>query len=337
MQVLRGFKRYVKQVLGVDAEPTSWDKDAALPFFLREAYGFFLLRLMGREVLLMVDRQKSETPPASIRKHMEQVQKWWPDEVVYVREQVTAYNRNRLVQNQIPFVVPNNQLYLPMLAMDHEGKQVCEWLNSIGVAGIILKYRLPRNGYLHPVPLHDAQQAIRTVRSRADQLNIKPDKIGIMGFSAGGHLASTAGTHFDIGFPNSTDPMLRISSRPDFMVLVYPVVTMKAYTHQGSKNNLLGPHPSDELVALLSNEEQVYPFTPPAFLIHTFADKAVPVENSVQLFSALRANGVETEMHIFQRGPHGFGMNKNDPILAQWPNLCADWMRVRGIIPAETE
>jgi acetyl esterase/lipase len=224
-----------------------------------------------------------------------------------------------------------------MLAMDHEGKQVCEWLNSIGVAGIILKYRLPRNGYLHPVPLHDAQQAIRTVRSRADQLNIKPDKIGIMGFSAGGHLASTAGTHFDIGFPNSTDPMLRISSRPDFMVLVYPVVTMKAYTHQGSKNNLLGPHPSDELVALLSNEEQVYPFTPPAFLIHTFADKAVPVENSVQLFSALRANGVETEMHIFQRGPHGFGMNKNDPILAQWPNLCADWMRVRGIIPAETE
>jgi hypothetical protein len=118
MQVLRGFKRYVKQVLGVDAEPTSWDKDAALPFFLREAYGFFLLRLMGREVLLMVDRQKSETPPASIRKHMEQVQKWWPDEVVYVREQVTAYNRNRLVQNQIPFVVPGNQLYLPFLAMD---------------------------------------------------------------------------------------------------------------------------------------------------------------------------------------------------------------------------
>jgi hypothetical protein len=118
MQVLKELKQHVKQVLGVDAQLGGWDKDAALPFFLREAYGFSLLRLMGREVLLMVDRQKSETPPASIRKHMEQVQKWWPDEVVYVREQVAAYNRNRLVQNQIPFVVPGNQLYLPFLAMD---------------------------------------------------------------------------------------------------------------------------------------------------------------------------------------------------------------------------
>jgi len=118
MQILKELTRYVKQVLGVDAEPAGWEKEAALPFFLREAYGFFVLRLMGREVLLMVDRRKKETPPASIRKQLEQVQKWWPDEMIYVREQVTAYNRNRLVQNQIPFVVPGNQLYLPFLAMD---------------------------------------------------------------------------------------------------------------------------------------------------------------------------------------------------------------------------
>ncbi|MDX9753443.1 MAG: alpha/beta hydrolase [bacterium] len=219
------------------------------------------------------------------------------------------------------------------LAMDHEGYQVCEWLNSVGVAGIILKYRLPAKGYPHPVPLQDAQQAIRTVRAKAADLRIDPNRIGIMGFSAGGHLASTAGTHFDYGQPSSPDPILQASSRPDFMVLVYPVVTMKGYTHKGSRNNLLGANPSADLLTLLSNEEQVTPTTPQTFLIHTFEDTAVPVENSLQLCQALRANGVPVEMHLFQRGPHGFGMRKDDPILAQWPTLCTDWMRVRGIIP----
>lgn len=218
------------------------------------------------------------------------------------------------------------------LAMDHEGVQVCQYLNSIGVAGIILKYRLPVNGYIHPAPLQDAKQAMRVVRSRAAELKINPQKIGVMGFSAGGHLASTLGTHFDYGDSTAKDELQKISSRPDFMVLVYPVVTLKQFTHQGSKNNLLGPNPDPKLVDLLSNEEQVTPYTPQTFLIHTYEDTAVPVENSLNMFKALRENGVPAEMHIFQRGPHGFGMKKDDPILAKWPDMLADWMKVRGII-----
>ena len=219
------------------------------------------------------------------------------------------------------------------LAMDHEGVQICQWLNSVGMAGIILKYRLPANGYIHPAPLEDAKQAMRVIRSRAEELKIKADKIGVMGFSAGGHLASTLGTHFDYGDSREKDGLRKISSRPDFMVLVYPVITLKDFTHQGSKNNLLGPNPDPKLVDLLSNEEQVTPYTPQTFLIHTYEDTAVPVENSLNFYKALRENGVPAEMHLFQRGPHGFGMKKDDPVLAKWPEMLADWLKVRGIIP----
>jgi acetyl esterase/lipase len=212
---------------------------------------------------------------------------------------------------------------------DHEGRPVAEWLNSIGVAGFVLKYRIaPR--YKHPAPLQDASRAIRTVRANAKEWDLDPTRIGILGFSAGGHLASTAGTHFDAGKSDSSDPIERVSSRPDAMVLVYPVITMGEFTHQGSKRNLLGKDPSDDLVALLSNEKQVTEKTPPTFLIHTVQDRGVPYENSLLFAAALRKHGVPHELHLYERGHHGFGLGTNDPILASWPRRCADWLRLHG-------
>jgi acetyl esterase/lipase len=215
-----------------------------------------------------------------------------------------------------------------MLA-DHEGRPVAEWLNSIGVAAFVLKYRIaPR--YHHPSPMLDAQRALRTVRARAAEWGIDPRRIGILGFSAGGHLASTAATHFDPGKADAADPIERASSRPDLVILIYPVITMREQTHAGSKKNLIGDHPDPQLVALMSNDEQVTKETPPAFLIHTVNDAAVPVENSLLFAAALRKAGVPYEMHLYERGPHGFGLGANDPILSSWPQRCADWLRLHG-------
>jgi acetyl esterase/lipase len=215
-----------------------------------------------------------------------------------------------------------------MLA-EHEGRPVAQWLNTIGVTAFVLKYRLgPR--YHHPVELGDAQRAIRTVRSRAREWGIDPNRIGILGFSAGGHLASTAATHFDSGDANARDAIDRASSRPDFAILVYPVITMGEFAHQGSKNNLLGPNPSPQLVDLLSNEKQVTRDTPPTFLVHTADDTVVPVENSLMFASALRRSGVPFELHVFEHGPHGFGLAPNDPVLARWTQLCAAWLAKHG-------
>jgi acetyl esterase/lipase len=218
------------------------------------------------------------------------------------------------------------------LAMDHEGRQVAEWLNSFGVAAFVLKYRIaPR--YHHPAPMMDAQRGVRTVRARAREWGIDPARIGILGFSAGGHLASTAGTYFDAGQPEADDPIDRAGSRPDFMVLVYPVISFTTeYTHQGSRNNLLGPSPSAELLHQFSNETQVTPQTPPTFLIHTSGDKGVPAENSVLFYLALRRANVPAEMHIFEEGEHGFGLAPQDPVLSAWPNLCKAWMERRGLL-----
>lgn len=212
---------------------------------------------------------------------------------------------------------------------DHEGGPVAEWLNSIGVTAFVLKYRLGPT-YHHPAPLQDAARAIRTVRSRAKEWGLEPHRIGILGFSAGGHLAATAGTHYDAGRADAADPIERVSSRPDLMVLVYPVITMRDATHGGSKKNLLGDHPAPELVALLSNEEQITKDTPPTFLVHTMTDTAVPVENSMMFAAALRKAGVPFEFHLYERGPHGFGLGTKDPILATWPARCADWLRLHG-------
>ena len=212
---------------------------------------------------------------------------------------------------------------------DHEGGPVAQWLNSVGVTAFVLKYRLGPT-YHHPSQLQDAARAIRTVRARAKEWGLDPQRIGILGFSAGGHLAATAGTHFAAGQADALDPIERVSSRPDLMILVYPVITMRDSTHGGSKVNLLGKDPSPELVALLSNEEQVTKETPPAFLVHTMTDTAVPVENSMMFAAALRKAGVPFEFHLYERGPHGFGLAPKDPILSSWPARCADWLRVHG-------
>ena len=214
---------------------------------------------------------------------------------------------------------------------DHEGRPVAEWLNSLGITAFVLKYRLgPR--YHHPSMMQDAGRAIRIVRSRAAEWGLDPQRIGILGFSAGGHLASTAGTHFDSGKADASDPIERVSSRPSLMILIYPVITMKEKTHAGSKKNLLGEAPTPELITLLSNEEQVTGETPPAFLVHTMTDTAVPVENSLNFITALRKSGVPFEFHLYERGPHGFGLGQKDPVLATWPDRCADWLRLHGFV-----
>ncbi|MGA2146350.1 MAG: alpha/beta hydrolase [Bryobacteraceae bacterium] len=218
------------------------------------------------------------------------------------------------------------------LSMDKEGEQIARWLNSIGVAAFVLKYRLgPR--YHHPIELGDAQRAIRTVRSRAAELGLSPARIGMMGFSAGGHLTATVGTHFDAGDASAPDPIDRASSRPDFLVLCYPVITFEdPYAHRGSRQFLLGDNPDPKLVRDLSNELQVTADTPPAFLFHTTTDQTVPVENSVLFYLALRKAGVPAEMHIYERGPHGVGLAATDEALSSWPARLADWLRVRGLL-----
>lgn len=219
------------------------------------------------------------------------------------------------------------------LAMKHEGVEIAEWLNSIGVTGIILEYRNKKGGFSHPAPLMDAQRAIRTVRFRAKELNVNPARIGIMGFSAGGHLASTAGTHFDQGIPNAPDPIDQVSSRPDFMILCYPVIAFgEPYTHRGSQKNLIGDTPDKELVISLSNEKQVTADTPPTFLYHTDSDKGVLADNSIAFYMALRKANVPAELHIYRDGSHGLGLAKQIPGTRDWPRSCEQWLRGQGFL-----
>jgi acetyl esterase/lipase len=219
------------------------------------------------------------------------------------------------------------------LSMDREGQQSAEWLNSIGVAGFILKYRHGGNGYHHPAPLQDAQRAMRIVRSRAKEWDIDPERIGIMGFSAGGHLASSAGTHFQKNYYDAKDAIDRVSCRPDFMILIYPVITMDdSFTHSGSKRGLLGQNPDQKLVENLSNEKQITPDTPPTFLVHSDEDKVVPAENSIYFYLALRRAGVPAEMHIYLKGPHGSAIEKKFGLISTWPERCVEWMKVRGLL-----
>jgi acetyl esterase/lipase len=217
------------------------------------------------------------------------------------------------------------------LSYNWEGTDVAKLLNAKGIAAIVLKYRLPNSkSNITPdlSPLMDAKRAIRTVRFNADKWNIKKNNIGIMGFSAGGHLASTLATHFDDGDNNSKDSIEQQSSRPDFAVLIYPVISMtKKIMHAGSRNNLIGEHPDSTLANLYSNELQVSPRTPPTFLLHATDDKAVPVENSLLFYQALKDNGVPAEMHIFPTGGHGFGLGLGKGSLETWPDLLVGWLR----------
>ena len=213
---------------------------------------------------------------------------------------------------------------------DREGYPIAQWLNEHGIAAIILEYRLPR--LRHQVPLLDAQRAIRLTRANAAAWRIDPNRIGILGFSAGGHVASTAATHFDAGHAASPDPIERLSCRPDFTWLVYPVVTMGKYTNTGSRENLLGADPESELVRRYSNETQVTPDTPPAFLAHAVDDKPVPPENSRQFAAALKANRVPVELLELPSGGHGLNGCRG-PLWEQWKAAALKWLASRAFIP----
>ncbi len=218
---------------------------------------------------------------------------------------------------------------------DHEGSVYAKWLNANGVAAFVLKYRLGSAGYRHPVMLQDAARALRIARSRAEEWRIDPKRIGIIGSSAGGHLASTLMTHWDEGRADSTDPIERVSSRPDLGILCYPVISMGANTHAGSKKNLLGENPSPELVTLLSSELQVKSNTPPAFVWHTFEDKGVKIENAISFAQALNKVSVPFELHTYQKGPHGIGLGSHDGDPAKlhpWTTSCLNWLRLQGFV-----
>jgi acetyl esterase/lipase len=197
-----------------------------------------------------------------------------------------------------------------------------------------LKYRLGSAGYRHPIMLGDAARAVRLVRAKAADWKVDPKRVGIMGSSAGGHLASTLLTHFDAGKPEASDPIERESSRPDLGILCYAVITLGRYTHEGSKENLLGKNPPAELVQLLSNELQVTPQTPPCFVWHTWEDTAVPVENSLQFAAALRAAKVPFDLHIYQQGQHGIGLADKPPFAHPhpWAGDCLFWLKAQGFV-----
>ncbi|MDD4226578.1 MAG: alpha/beta hydrolase [Mariniphaga sp.] len=216
-------------------------------------------------------------------------------------------------------------------AMDHEGYELAKWLRKKGVAGIVLKYRLPYGH--HEIPSDDVRQALRIVRKNAVDWGIDPGKIGLAGSSAGGHLASTVGTRFDYGDATSNDPLKKVSCRPDYLLLLYPVITFQEeYGHMGSRKNLIGEGNDWELVKKYSNELHVTAETPPTFLILTDDDKTVPPRNSVEFYLALKENNVPAEMHIFREGAHGFGMNKKNMPVDQWPELFYNWLNTIKIV-----
>lgn len=238
---------------------------------------------------------------------------------------------NKNSKNAAVIICPGGAYSL--LSHDKEGDKVAEWFKSIGISAFVLKYRLPSDVIMKDKtigPLQDAQEAIRTLRRRAQEWNLDPAKIGVIGFSAGGHLASTLSTHYNDKVYDSKD---NISARPDFSILVYPVISMEdAITHKGSKENLLGKNPSIEMIGNYSNEKQVTAETPKTFLAHATDDKAVPVENSINYYLALKQHQVPVEMHIYENGGHGFGLgtqgtNKN------WPKACEKWLVSNGFIP----
>jgi acetyl esterase/lipase len=255
-----------------------------------------------------------------------------------------------LARGKAPTDVPKITVYLPEpakatgaaivicpgggyggLAMSYEGHDVARWLNTVGVAGIVLKYRVAP--YRHPAPLLDAQRALRYTRAHAKEWGIASARIGILGFSAGGHLASTAATQFDSGKDKGIDAIDKESCRPDFAVLVYPVITFTGpFAHGGSRDNLLGKGANPQLIDSLCNHKRVTARTPPTFLVHTSEDKAVPPENSVLFYEALRAAKVPGELHIYEKGRHGLGMGAPRSAFASWPRRLVDWMTAHHLL-----
>jgi len=216
----------------------------------------------------------------------------------------------------------------------HEGHDYALWLNQHGVTGFVLRYRLGPAGYHHPVMLQDAARAVRWVRAHASEYGVDPHRVGIMGSSAGGHLASTLVTHFDAGDPAAADAVDRESSRPDLGILCYAVITLENFTHKGSLHNLLGDHPAPDLVAFLSNEKQVTTNTPPCFLWTTYEDKAVPMENTLQFAAALREHHVPFALHVYEKGAHGMGLADKPPFAHPhpWAGDCLFWLKEQGFV-----
>lgn len=217
-----------------------------------------------------------------------------------------------------------------ILAYDWEGSDIARWFNSKGIAAVVLKYRLPisaSNKIPHKSPLMDAQRAMRLVRHHAGQWNIDPLKVGIMGFSAGGHLASTLSTHYDAGDPDNADPVERQSCRPDYSILIYPVISFDSeVSHSGSARALLGENPDEEMLRFFSNDLQVNDNTPPAILIHSQDDKSVPIENSIRYYKALVENGISSEIHTYPYGGHGYSLAIGKGHLSTWPDRVIDWI-----------
>jgi len=219
------------------------------------------------------------------------------------------------------------------IAYKHEGYQIAQWLNKLGISAFVLKYRLPDSTIevsKSIAPLQDALEAMRIIRRNANRWNIDRNKIGIMGFSAGGHLASSVATHYTSNIYNATDTT---SAKPNFSILIYPVISMKsALTHAGSRDNLLGKNPTDNEITYFSNELQVSALTPPTFIVHSIDDGAVPVENSIEYALALKRSGVPAELHIYQSGGHGYGLGRSSNTETLWPTHCAMWLKTNGWI-----
>jgi len=221
------------------------------------------------------------------------------------------------------------------LAIGHEGKDIAEFLNKNGITAFVLKYRLGTK-YHHPVPLMDAQRAIRTARAKSADYGVDSKKIGIWGFSAGGHLASTAATQFDLGKSEAEDAIEKVSCRPDFLILCYPVITFEPpFAHMGSRNNLLGKDADAKLVESLCNQNRVTAQTPPTFLFHTDEDSGVPPENSILFYLALKKHKVPAELHIYEKGKHGVGLAPNMGETGTWPDRLIGWLKVRQLIPVK--
>jgi acetyl esterase/lipase len=219
-----------------------------------------------------------------------------------------------------------------ILATEHEGRDIAVWLNKLGIAGVVLKYRLPSDLIMknkNISPLQDAQEAFRIVRQNAKKWGIDKNKIGVIGFSAGGHLASTISTHFGEKVYDSDTT----SCRPDFSILIYPVISMQAeITHMGSRENLLGENPSQEMIDHFSNEQQVDKNTPPAFIVHSADDKTVPVQNSIDYFLALEEFSIPAELHIYEKGGHGYGLGRSKGTESTWPEACENWLKAGGLL-----
>lgn len=272
-----------------------------------------------------------------------------PDEIKSVDYKEKETIKDGILQSTSQVSIPTLSIFLPKeiksiqtaviicpgggyshLAFDKEGTKVAEWFNSIGIAAFVLKYRMPTDLTMKNKnigPLQDAQEAIRYVRQNATKWSIDPSKIGILGFSAGGHLASTASTHFDDKIYEST---YKVSARPDFSLLIYPVISMENdITHKGSQTNLLGNNPSQELINSFSNEKKVTSQTPPTFLVHATDDTSVIPENSINYYLALKKNGVTSELHLYEKGGHGFGLGVKDTSKF-WTKDCIEWLKANG-------